>query len=491
MRSGTGKATAVVTAMGLSMVAWQTAGAADLPRAAPVVKAPVVVAGPNWTGFYVNAGGGYGIWNADTTTVATPGSPAAPMVLESRQGGSGWLGRVGIGFDYHLWPRIVVGVFGDYDFSDIEGSLVDPAPLITGRIKQTSSWAAGARAGLLATPNILTYWNGGYTSARFSSATMVNSGAGPLGAAGVATGHTTPEFTANGWFLGGGTDMALTSFGPGWYWRNEYRYAYYERQALTDTRGSGFPTVLNTINFKPTVQTVTTQLVYKLNPGLGGASYDMGAAPAIPAYWSGLYVGGGIGYGAWAADTSATTSPVNQTQGGNGWLGRVTVGYDWQAGSMLVLGVFADGDGSSLKGTLQDSGGTIAGDIKQNWSWAAGGRLGLAVTPGILSFVNGGYASAHFSSTNLVPVLASGGPTGFGTADFDTSGWFVGGGVEFGVSLLGPSWFWRNDYRFAQYQSKTLPESNAAGFTPSSITFKPQVQTITTSLIYKFNWNSF
>jgi len=488
MRTGS-KRTATLAAAGLSLAAWQSAGAADLP-ATPVYKEPAVVAGPSWTGFYINAGGGYGLWSAETTTRTTPGAPTPPMTTNSRQGGSGWLGRVGAGFDYQFTSRIVGGVFGDFDFSDIEGTIVDPAPAIAGQIKQTHSWAVGARAGLLATPNILTYWNGGYTSARFSSASMHDAGAGLIAPPGAATGDTTPSFTANGWFLGGGTDMALTSFGPGWYWRNEYRYAYYKNHVLTDTGTNAFLPINNSFNFKPTVQTVTTQLVYKFNPGLKSATYEGGGA-VPPVSWTGLYVGGGIGYGMWAADTSATTTPLTQTQGGKGWLGRATVGYDYQLSPLFVAGLFADADGSSLKGTIQDAGGAVLGDIKQSWSWAAGGRVGLAFTPGILGFVNGGYTSAHFSSANLVfsiPPAIAGTSSGFSTSEFDTSGWFVGGGVEFGVGLLGAGWFWRNDYRFAQYESQTLSEKNAAGFVPSSISFKPQVQTITTSLIYKFNW---
>lgn len=491
MRIAVGSASVVLAAVGMSIGAWQPAGAADLP-ARPTYKEPaIVVSGPNWTGFYINAGGGYGLWTADTTTAFTPGAPTPPMVINSRQGGSGWLGRVGVGFDYQFTSRIVAGVFGDFDYSSIEGTIVDPAPAIAGQIKQTRSWAVGARGGLLATPAILSYWNAGYTNARFSSASMRDAGGGFIAPPGALTGDTTPAFSAGGWFLGGGTDIALTSFGNGWFWRNEYRYAYYGNQVLKDTGSNIFLPINNSINFKPTVQTVTTQLVYKFNPGLASASFDVAAAPAMPSHWSGVYVGGGIGYGMWAADTSATTTPIKQTQGGKGWLGRVSGGFDYQFGS-FVAGLVADFDGSSLEGTIQDAGGAVSGTIKQKWSWSAGGRAGLLVSPAILSYVSGGYTAAHFSPTTLVftiPPAAAGSPSGFGTAEFDSSGWFLGGGVEFAMNFFGNGWFWRNDYRFAQYDSKTLPEKNAAtGAIPSNITFKPQVQTVTTSLIYKFNW---
>ena len=101
-----------------------------------MVKAPPIPT-VNWTGFYVNGGFGYGMWTADTHTEIAPGSPVAPVSWEHRQGGKGWLGRIGLGFDYQLTQRIVAGVFGDFDFSSLEGPIIDPATAIAGQIKQT------------------------------------------------------------------------------------------------------------------------------------------------------------------------------------------------------------------------------------------------------------------------------------------------------------------------------------------------------------------
>jgi outer membrane immunogenic protein len=75
-------------------------------------------------------------------------------------------------------------------------------------------------------------------------------------------GLTTPAFTTDGWFIGGGVDAAL---GSGWFWRNEYRSARYDSQTVTDTSADPAALIRNNINFKPTVQTVTTQLIYKFN----------------------------------------------------------------------------------------------------------------------------------------------------------------------------------------------------------------------------------
>lgn len=464
--------------------ALNVANAADIPAKAPVYKAPPVAA-TSWTGFYVNGGIGYGMWAADTN-VLLPGGTCTTCVNEV-QGGKGFLGTIGAGYDYQFGPRIVGGIFGDASLSELKGTIQDGQPFRAGEIKQSSSWAVGARAGWVFTPTTMSYVNAGYTAARFSGANMVTTFAG------ASAGLSTPATTLNGWFLGGGVETALS---PGWFWRTEYRYAYYGNKALPETTAVG--ATANTFNFKPTVQTLTTQIVYKFNGGLPASVYP--AMPTISTNWTGFYANAGAGYGEWAADTT-TVSQVsgacvlcaNQRQGGKGYLGVVGGGYDWQFAPTWVAGVFGDFDISSLKGTIQDQTGTgplaIAGDIKQTSAWAAGPRLGWLPSPQTMTYVNGGYTGARFSGANMV-AIPTGGATGFSTQAFTTSGWFVGGGVETTFDLfgmLGRGWFWRNEYRYASYASKTVTDTNGAGGSFNSITFKPVVQTVTSQVVFKFN----
>lgn len=105
----------------------------------------------------------------------------------------------------------------------------------------------------------MTYVNGGYTGARFSDTTLVNI------LSGAATGNTTPAFSRSGWFVGGGVETTFNFFGmlgKGWFWRNEYRYASYGTQTITDT---GPVAGQNNFTFKPVVQTVTSSIVFKFN----------------------------------------------------------------------------------------------------------------------------------------------------------------------------------------------------------------------------------
>ncbi len=123
-------------------------------------------------------------------------------------------------------------------------------------------------------------------------------------------------------------------------------------------------------------------------------------------------------------------------------------------------------------------------------TWAAGVRLGWLVAPNVNSYVNAGYTGSEWSGTTLTSL--TGGPSVATTASFHRDGWFVGGGVENSLNFFGisaPGWFMKTEYRSAFFDRITLPETFVvAPLTSSSVTFKPWVQTISTSLVYRFNW---
>ena len=57
--------------------------------------------------------------------------------------------------------------------------------------------------------------------------------------------------------------------------------------------------------------------------------------------------------------------------------------------------------------------------------------------------------------------------------------------------ISAPGWFMKTEYRSAYYSRVTLPETLIATGLPTgdSITAKPWVQTVSTSLVYRFNWS--
>jgi outer membrane immunogenic protein len=228
------------------------------------------------------------------------------------------------------------------------------------------------------------------------------------------------------------------------------------------------------------------------------AKAPLRAAPvAYAPGWTGFYVGGGFGYGMWTADTT-TQNPltgacvlcVNQQQGGKGYFGSVSAGYDWQFGGAWVLGIFGDGQFGDIKGTIQDQGPFFAGDVKMRTAYAAGARLGYLVAPNVLSYVNAGYSGSEWSGATMVDTR-TGVASLFSTPSFRRDGWFVGGGVEHSLDIFGlkaPGWFVKTEYRLAEYDRIVLPDATAAGARQNDITFKPFVQTIKTEIVYRFNW---
>jgi outer membrane immunogenic protein len=117
-------------------------------------------------------------------------------------------------------------------------------------------------------------------------------------------------------------------------------------------------------------------------------------------------------------------------------------------------------------------------------------RLGYLVAPSVLSYVNGGYSFAEFSGSTLLDNVS--GLAIATTPRFHRNGWFVGGGVEntldfFGISA--PGWFMKTEYRVAEYERVNLPETFVGGgATLQAVSMRPIVQTVSTSLVYRFNW---
>jgi len=235
------------------------------------------------------------------------------------------------------------------------------------------------------------------------------------------------------------------------------------------------------------------------------ARYSKAPAPVAPAYnWTGFYIFGGAGGGLWDSDdytrntlTGIQTSKSNRA-GGDGWFGTVGAGYDWQFNGRWVAGLFADGQFGDIRGSLSDPTFGIEGREKLRTSYAAGVRLGYLVAPNVLSYVNGGYSGSEWSGTTQTSLFLPVQPALSTTPSFHRNGWFIGGGVENNLDIFGiaaPGWFMKTEYRSAFYDRVSLPMTyvpgnvfDAVGLTGEAVTFKPWVQTISTSLVYRFNW---
>ena len=244
-----------------------TALAADIPvkAARPMLAPPVVTT--NWTGCYVGAGGGYGMWNQDHYLETFPG--LVPVTPSATAGGRGWFGTVQVGCDYQFANRWVVGAFGDYDFSRIKGTFNPVGTTYTGEESLRSSWAVGGRIGYLVVPQLLTYFSGGYTQARFNQVDMTAPGVAVIGAAVVPLpGVSFGAQTYTGWFLGSGVEYAV-DFLPGLFWKTEYRYSSYGARDLPLFFTATGLSTGDAIHSQKYVQTIRSELVWRFNFGGG------------------------------------------------------------------------------------------------------------------------------------------------------------------------------------------------------------------------------
>jgi outer membrane immunogenic protein len=224
-------------------------------------------------------------------------------------------------------------------------------------------------------------------------------------------------------------------------------------------------------------------------------------APPPPAYtWTGCYISGGGGYALWNRDlytqnTVTGVATVTSTDGGRGWMGVFGGGCDYQfsLGSLgnWVIGAFGDYDIMDIEGTNEPQGLALSGSEKESNAWFVGGRLGYLVTPSLMTYFDGGYTQTRFDQVNFATIFSTPSVTSLPAQTY--SGWFLGGGTEYALNF---SWlpihglFWRNEYRYASYDSATNPIINTAtgAATVFSETSRPYVQTITSSLVWRFNW---
>jgi outer membrane immunogenic protein len=248
--------------------------AADMSPPPPMLKAPPPPA-PTWTGCYIDGGVGYGLWNQDHTTNTFFDTIGFANTVSQTDGGRGWLGRVGAGCDYQVAPRWVIGVLGDYDFMDLTGTNspleVDGAGFpINAPEKESGAWYVGGRVGYLIAPSVLGYVDGGYTQTRFNAQTLQSN-------LGVPETFGYPAQTYNGWFLGGGYETSISDYIPGLpsglYWRTEYRYSQYERTNLPEIFLASGLADGNFEHTRPSVQTVTSSLVWKWNWAASGVHW--------------------------------------------------------------------------------------------------------------------------------------------------------------------------------------------------------------------------
>jgi outer membrane immunogenic protein len=168
--------------------------AADIPRPAPVYRAPAVVPVFNWTGGYIGINGGYGFGKSDWGFVGGDADPKG--------------GLIGLTLGYN-WQALgspwVFGLEGDINWSDIKGSFVNVGCPFGCEIKNEWFGTVRGRVGY-AIDRVMPYVTGGLAF-------------GDVGA--TINGVTTSSDTNVGWTVGAGLEGALA---PNWTAKIEYLY---------------------------------------------------------------------------------------------------------------------------------------------------------------------------------------------------------------------------------------------------------------------------
>ena len=198
----------------LSVALSQLAVAADMPvKARPL---PLIV---SWTGFYIGGevGGGWG--HEVGTTLFTTGLASAGSQTPGDI--SGMVGGVEVGFNYQVTPSLVVGIAGEWLWSNVDGSTSKPSNVagifLNGSTSVQSYSTVTGRIGY-AVGDWLIYGKGG---AAFSRADY---NANATTAAGAVLQNATTRISRSGWTIGAGVEHSLVTISPNLSVKLEYAY---------------------------------------------------------------------------------------------------------------------------------------------------------------------------------------------------------------------------------------------------------------------------
>ena len=129
----------------------------------PVRDFSPAVSDNDWSGFFINGSVGYG-WG-DTGFKITELESGESVKTSGEP--DGFLGSVGLGYDWTFGRGLVFGVFGDYTIGELDDDLSFGSDTFPFKASYDNIWAIGARAGYVIHKDLLLYGTLGYTHADF------------------------------------------------------------------------------------------------------------------------------------------------------------------------------------------------------------------------------------------------------------------------------------------------------------------------------------
>ena len=184
--------------------------------------------------------------------------------------------------------------------------------------------------------------------------------------------------------------------------------------------------------------------------------------PPAPIFtWTGIYIGGQIGYAWGKSNTNLGDNFGDYTSfstNNSGVIGGAHVGYNLQL-SQFVVGLEGDVDGSSLSKSVSNTyyvdgfypiNTTVSGSLGVQGSIR--GRVGYAWDR-VLLYATGGVAFGGFNGSISTPI-------GYDSGSTTRVGWTVGGGLEYAVTN---NWSIRAEYRYTQFGHSSVYANNSFG----------------------------
>lgn len=205
------------------------------------------------------------------------------------------------------------------------------------------------------------------------------------------------------------------------------------------------------------------------------------AAPVVAAYnWSGLYVGGNVGW-AWG-EISTLNVGLGASGDTDGFFAGGQIGFNWQApGSPWVWGIEIDSQWADLKGDMiwLNQAGVIANaSARLDYFGTARGRIGYAWDRAMVYFTGGvAWANTSINPTFAIPAVAWGGTS----ASNSNVGTAVGGGIEW--ALL-DNWSAKVEYLYIDIHQDYFGGPGAGGFKADV-----DLHTVKVGLNYRFGYS--
>mgnify|MGYP003392424699 CR=1 FL=1 len=448
-----------------------TAQAADLPRKAPVYKAPILKV-YDWTGFYigVNAGGSVGR-DRTRTTIVGAGNEQTHLSPAGAIGG----GQVGYNWQFRNFYNLVLGLEADIQGSGQRTNSTCILTCVAGTsappfqtYNQKIDWfgTARVRAGI-ATGPVLSYVTGGFAYGNVTTTSVANLGGGPF--------NINADQTRTGYTFGSGVEAQL---GGNWTGKIEYLYVN-----LGTQRTSGA--------FLGTPYAAASRIQDHIFRA--GVNYGFGnnAGYVEPLRnWNGFYIGGNAGTVIGRDRSNLRFAGFTNPQFAlvpEGFSGGGQIGYNWQA-SAWVFGVEGDFQGSTAKDNKAcivncvTSGTTL----NQTLPWLATGRGRIGYSVGSTLFY--GTAGYAYGETKTKVFTNNNSPPSYTEISRQKGGYVVGAGIESPLTFLGlfgPAWTMKTEYLYVDLGSTT--STVATGGVPYSFTTQTREHIFRGGINYNFN----